>query len=87
MWLLISTKFEITLFRTINSKMEAPKLGMLSASSSIFFLCDIQEKFKNAMLHFDDIVQSASILVIHTFSFFYPTTFLLSSPTRFLFPL
>jgi hypothetical protein len=43
--------------------MEAANLGMLSASNSVFFLCDIQEKFKNAMIHFDDVVTSAKILV------------------------
>ncbi|XP_059473942.1 isochorismatase domain-containing protein 2-like [Neocloeon triangulifer] len=38
-------------------------IGMMDTTNTIFFMCDIQEKFKNAMLHFDEIVGSASKLV------------------------
>ncbi|XP_065336292.1 isochorismatase domain-containing protein 1 [Cloeon dipterum] len=35
----------------------------LNSSNTVFFLCDIQEKFKNAMLHFDLVVSAATKLV------------------------
>lgn len=43
--------------------MDSTKFGSLDPSKTVFFMCDIQEKFKPAMLHFNEIVQSASKLV------------------------
>ncbi|KAK3930407.1 Isochorismatase domain-containing protein 1 [Frankliniella fusca] len=39
------------------------KFGLLPEKHTAFFLCDIQEKFRPAMLHFQEIVQAADKLV------------------------
>lgn len=39
------------------------KFGLLPEKHTAFFLCDIQEKFRPAMLHFPEIVQVADKLV------------------------
>jgi len=39
------------------------KLGALNSKETLFLLCDIQEKFRPAIVHFDKIVEAASKLV------------------------
>lgn len=39
------------------------KFGFLPAKQSVFLLCDVQEKFRPLISHFEEIVQSASRLV------------------------
>lgn len=38
-------------------------LGLLNPSRTAFFMCDMQEKFRPAMLHFDEVVTVARKLV------------------------
>jgi hypothetical protein len=40
------------------------RLGMLPVDQTAVFLCDLQEKFQPAMLHFKEIVENAKKLVI-----------------------
>lgn len=39
------------------------KYGFLPAKRTVFFLCDLQEKFRSVVLYFDEIVQTAGKLV------------------------
>ena len=39
------------------------KLGNLKANQTAFFLCDMQEKFKPAIKHFDDVLEVSKRLV------------------------
>ena len=41
----------------------AEKMGQVKADSAVFFLCDVQEKFQQAIAHFDSLVQTSSKLV------------------------
>ena len=41
----------------------AAKMGHIKAESSVFFLCDVQEKFQPAIIYFDNLVQSCCKLV------------------------
>ncbi|KAF4522694.1 hypothetical protein B566_EDAN012711 [Ephemera danica] len=43
--------------------MDTQKYGSLNPSTTAFFMCDIQEKFRPAMLHFKEVVESASKLL------------------------
>ncbi|XP_037071703.1 isochorismatase domain-containing protein 1-like, partial [Pollicipes pollicipes] len=43
--------------------MMAGNLGQVTASSTVFLLCDVQEKFKPAIAHFNCVVQSCSKLI------------------------
>jgi hypothetical protein len=38
-------------------------LGLLNPSRTAFFMCDIQEKFRPAMLYFDEVVSVAKKMV------------------------
>lgn len=38
-------------------------LGLLNPSRTAFFMCDMQEKFRPAMLHFDEVVSVARKMV------------------------
>lgn len=39
------------------------KYGFLPAKRTVFFLCDLQEKFRSVVLYFDEIVQTATKLL------------------------
>ncbi|KAF6203969.1 hypothetical protein GE061_002307 [Apolygus lucorum] len=39
------------------------KFGLLPLKRTVFFLCDIQEQFRNVSQHFDSVVQSANKLL------------------------
>lgn len=39
------------------------KYGFLPAKRTVFFLCDLQEKFRSVVLYFDEIVQTAGKLL------------------------
>ena len=36
-----------------------PKIGRLNAAKTIFLLCDMQEKFSKAVIHFNEIVETS----------------------------
>ncbi|KAF0310048.1 Isochorismatase domain-containing protein 1 [Amphibalanus amphitrite] len=39
------------------------KIGQIKGESSVFFLCDVQEKFQPVIIHFDNIVQTCCKLL------------------------
>ncbi|XP_039265054.2 isochorismatase domain-containing protein 1-like [Styela clava] len=50
-------------FRLINKETNNPCLGNLTPDSCAFLCCDMQERFKPAILHFDEITEVSSRLL------------------------